>query len=216
MHKNILIVGAGDSAVEILDYLLQNKRISTKNDNLYIFDIKFKNKKLLLNLFKKIFFFKNIQKIPYKNTFAIISHGDPFIREKYLKLLKREKIKLMSFIHPSASVSTTAKIGNGVVICPQYVIGSFANIKENVFINSGSLIGHHCVLGNNSVISPNVFLGGNSKIGSNCFLGANSNVYTMTKIGSKSKLSAGSSLSQSIGNGYLIHGNPAKGVKFKF
>ena len=55
MHKNILIVGAGDSAVEILDYLLQNKKISTKNDNLYIFDTKFKNKKLLLNLFKKIF-----------------------------------------------------------------------------------------------------------------------------------------------------------------
>ena len=63
MHKNILIVGAGDSAVEILDYLLQNKKISTKNDNLYIFDTKFKNKKLLLNLFKKNFFLKI-----YKNS----------------------------------------------------------------------------------------------------------------------------------------------------
>ena len=47
MHKNILIVGAGDSAVEILDYLLQNKKISTKNDNLYIFILNLKEKVII-------------------------------------------------------------------------------------------------------------------------------------------------------------------------
>ena len=217
MIRNVLIIGAGDSAAELLDHLVQTKLVSLNKNKLFVYDTKLKNRFVLLNLFKKINFINDINKIPLKiGLKAIISNGDPLVREKYFKILSKKKIGMFSLIHPNSTISKTAKIGKGVVIYPQTVVGPFANIKDNVFINCGSVIGHHSEIGQNSVISPNSFMGGNSKLGINCFMGANSNIYPGVRVGKRSKLTSGSSLNTNIKESCLAHGNPAKPKFFDF
>ena len=65
---------------------------------------------------------------------------------EYNSILFKKKIKLFKLIHSTAYVSKTAKINPGSVICPMAVVGSFAQIKDNVYINSAALIGHHSII----------------------------------------------------------------------
>ena len=212
---NIILIGAGDSAVEIVDYVLNDKKFNLKKNYIKIFDNNFKNRKYFYRLNKniKLESIKKFNLFKDKNSKALITFGDSQLRKKYKSILVKKKIKLFKLIHSASYVSSTAKVSSGAVICPMSVIGSYAEIKENVYINSGALIGHHSVIKNNSVISPNCFFGGNTKIGNNGFVGAGTNVYPGVSIGDTCKIAAGSSITKNIPKNSFAYGNPA--VYFK-
>jgi sugar O-acyltransferase (sialic acid O-acetyltransferase NeuD family) len=212
---NIILIGAGDSAVEIVDYILNDKNFNFKKYFIKIFDKNLKNRKYFYRLNKNIKL-ESINKFSLfkdKNSKALITFGDPQLRKKYKSILVKKKIKLFKLIHSSSYVSRTSKIFSGAVICPMSVIGSFAEVKENVYINSGALIGHHSVIKQNSIISPNCFFGGNTKIGNNGFVGAGTNVYPGVKIGDDCKIAAGSSIIKNIPKNSFVYGNPAVYLK---
>ena len=174
LNFNIILFGGGDSSVEIVDYILNDKKFDLKKYNLDILDDNNKNLRFFKDLSLKIKIHKlnNFHKIIKKNSRALITFGNPELRIKSTLLASKKKIKLFKLIHSSSYVSKTSKIGLGSVICPMCVIGSYSKISKNVYINSGSLIGHHTQIKENSVISPNCFFGGNSKLGKNSFIGA--------------------------------------------
>ena len=93
MIKNVLIIGAGDSAAELLDHLVQTKLISLNKNKLFIYDTKLKNRFVLLNLFKKINFINDINKMPLKiGLKAIISNGDNWFEKNILKFYQKKKL----------------------------------------------------------------------------------------------------------------------------
>ena len=134
---NIILLGGGDSSVEIVDYILNDKKFDLKKYSINIFDDNFKNKKLFKNLSKKINIHK-LSKLSFfkkKNSRALITFGNTKLRVKSENLTSKKKIRLFSFLHSTAYISKTAKIGLGSVVCPMCVIGSYAKISKNVYIN---------------------------------------------------------------------------------
>lgn len=212
---NIILLGAGDSSVEIVDYILNDKKFNLNKYYLKVFDDNFKNKKYFKQLNTKISLEKlnKLKSIKDKNIKALITFGKPELRKKYNLYLSKKKIKLFKFIHSSSQISKSAKISVGSVICPMCVIGSFAIIKQNVYVNSGALIGHHSTIGTNSVISPNSFFAGNTSLGKNGFIGASSVIYPKIKILNDCKIAAGSSVTKNVISKSFVYGNPAKIVK---
>tara|TARA_X000000950_G_C13863110_1_gene639542 strand:+ start:271 stop:945 length:675 start_codon:yes stop_codon:yes gene_type:complete len=212
---NIILLGAGDSSVEIVDYILSDKKFNINKYFLKVFDDNFKNKKYFKKLNDRVKLEKinNLKFVKNTNTKALITFGKPELRRKYKSIISKKKIKLFKFIHSSSHVSESAKIGIGSVICPMCVIGSFAQIKANTYVNSGALIGHHSIIGINSVISPNSFFGGNTFLGKNGFVGASSIIYPKTKILNDCKIAAGSSVTKNVDTKSFVYGNPAKIVK---
>ena len=212
---NIILIGGGDSCVEIVDYILTDTKFDIKKFHIRIYDDDFKNQKYFKKLSSKIIL-KKKDKLGFlknDNAKALITFGKPELRDEYNSILFKKKIKLFKLIHSTAYVSKTAKINPGSVICPMAVVGSFAQIKDNVYINSAALIGHHSIIKKNTTISPNCFFGGNSKIGSNGFVGAGANIYPGVEIKDYCKIAAGSSVTKNIPKGSLAYGNPA--VYFK-
>ena len=122
-------------------------------------------------------------------------------------------MSLLKLVHSSAQVSKTAKIGNGSIVGPLCVVGSYASIDKNVYVNSGAVIGHHIQIKKNSVISPNCFLGGNVSIGYENFVGGGSIIYPGVKISNNCKIIAGSSITKNVASNSFVYGNPAKIVK---
>ncbi len=212
---NIVLIGAGDSSVEVVDYLLNDKNFNIKLFSISIYDDNFKNK----NFFKK--FNKNIKlnKIKKlnlnksKNTKYLITFGKTELRKKYELILSKKKLSLFKLVHSSAQVSKTAKIGNGCIVAPLCVIGSYATIDKNVYINSSALIGHHSNIKKNSVISPNCFFGGNIKIGLENFIGGGTIIYPGVQISNNCKIVAGSSIIKNVPSNSFVYGNPAKIVR---
>lgn len=213
---NIVLIGAGDSSVEVVDYILNDSGFNIKKFFLKVFDNNHKNKKYFKKLNSKIILEKTykLKNLSNKNTKALITFGSPDLRNKYKSLLSKKKISLFKFIHSTSYVSESAKIELGSVICPMCVIGSFAKIKKNTYINSGALIGHHATIGNNSVIAPNSFFGGNTSLGKDCFVGASSVIYPKIKILNNCKIVAGSSVTKNVNSKSFVYGNPAKIVKY--
>ena len=212
---NIVLIGAGDSSVEVADYILNDAKFDIEKFFLKVFDNNHKNIKYFKKLNSKIILEKvdKLKTLSNKNTKALITFGNPDLRKKYKIFLLKKKIKLFKFIHSTSYVSSSSKVELGSVICPMCVIGSFANIKSNVYINSGALIGHHSIIGNNSVIAPNSFFGGNAFLGKDCFVGASSIIYPNIKISNNCKIVAGSAVTKSVISKSFIYGNPAEIVK---
>lgn len=208
---NIILIGAGDSCVEIIDYIFNDTKFDIKKNSINVFDDNFRNKKFIKKINSKINLNKInvLKKYNKKQTKALITFGNSELREKYKLILNKKKIKLFSFIHSKAYVSNTSKIGPGSVICPMCVVGSYAEIKGNVYINSGVLVGHHCVIKKNSVISPNSFLGGNTSVGNNTFMGAGTIIFPRKNVGNNTTISAGSVITKNVPGKRFAFGNPA-------
>ena len=85
--------------------------------------------------------------------------------EKSSKEIKKI-MPLYSFIHSSAYIDPSTKIGNGVVVLPGCVIDKGCVIEDNVLMNAGVVIAHDSKVKEHSFFGPgvkNVFYPKNDK-----------------------------------------------------
>ena len=73
-------------------------------------------------------------------------------------------------IHPSAIISSTAKIADGVFIGAFVCVGDNSHIGSGCQLRAGAKIGDDVGLGDNCVLHPNVFVEDGCKIGDNVIL----------------------------------------------
>jgi len=106
-----------------------------------------------------------------------------FLRKKIFEMLKEKGFFLPTLIHPTASVATSAQLGEGTVVMEQAVIGSSAIVGDDCIINTGAIVSHDCVIGNHARISPGAVLAGNVEIGENSLIGMGVTIYIGAKIG---------------------------------
>lgn len=71
-------------------------------------------------------------------------------------------------IHPSATIDSTAKIGQNCIIGPSVFIGAHTTIEDNCIIGSNTVIENECRIGSHTLIHPQVFIGSNSQVGKYC------------------------------------------------
>lgn len=86
---------------------------------------------------------EDIEKIEDEYDGSIVAIGNPEIKEKIFRRLK----KPVTVIHPSAVVSKSATVGLGCVIEAKAVINSEAVVKDGSFICAGAVVNHNSVVG---------------------------------------------------------------------
>jgi len=139
--------------------------------------------------------------------------GSNVIRRKLFEKVYNCGFSIITLIHPSAVISSTACIGLGTVVMPNAVINSKSILGKGAIINTSSIIEHENVIGDFVHISPNVALAGNVTIESNSHIGIGTCVLQGLTIGADSVVGAGSVVVKSIGNKMLGYGNPCKTIK---
>jgi sugar O-acyltransferase (sialic acid O-acetyltransferase NeuD family) len=153
--------------------------------------------------------YSSVENIKQKQ--CILCFGDAILRQREYMTLVELGAVFFKAIHPLAYVAKTAQISEGCIVAPFAFIGPHALVGVNCAINVHSTIGHDAKLGQSVVVSPHVDINGTVECGDCTFFGSGSIVYPGTKIGRYVKVSAGSVVSQAIGDGELAVGNPAKG-----
>ncbi|MFD2601226.1 acetyltransferase [Flavobacterium suzhouense] len=136
--------------------------------------------------------------------------GDNALREKIARLVVNHNKKLLAVISKAASVSKTAKIGDGTFINRNVSVNAFAEIGNNVILNTGCIVEHECVLGDTVHIAPGAVLAGNVTVGERTFVGANAVVRQGIYIGKDVVIGAGSVIINDVPDGMKIVGNPGK------
>ena len=74
-------------------------------------------------------------------------------------------LEFATAIHPSAIISPSAKIGEGMVVMAGSVINADAVIGKHFIVNTGATIDHDCVIGDYCRIAPGANISGGSHIG---------------------------------------------------
>jgi len=205
-NKNIKIglIGFGSVGKQLYNTLLENEY----DDNLiYIFaddiDIDEEKRRFKFQDFKKDAF-KDIHFIP------ALGYLSKNLRFSILNYLKNNYYNIFTYIHPTAFVSSNAKIGKGVIIYP------LCNIDQGVVIDDGCILLNSCVvahdtyIGKCSYLSPGVCLSGFIKIEELCFIGAGATLTNNITVGKNSTIAMATCLTKSIKENSFVIGNPFK------
>lgn len=141
---------------------------------------------------------------------AIVTIGDAVVRGS---ILKRLSIVAPALVHPSAYVSSTARLGMGTVVMPNAVINADAVVGDGVIINSGAVVEHDCVIDEFAHVAPNAAIGGGVHVGKYSWIGIGSSIIQSISIGDYVTVGAGSVVIRDIPHRQTVVGNPAKPMK---
>lgn len=141
---------------------------------------------------------------------AIVAIGANALRLEMLKRLVREGFKAPVLIHPHASVSRFATIGEGTVICSQSAVIIGARIGCGAIVNTGASVGHDGILGDGVHVAPGVRLAGSVSVGACSWVGIGAVVKECLSIGSGVMIGAGSTIIRDVPDGVTVVGSPGK------
>ena len=127
-----------------------------------------------------------------------VALGDNQTRSEKIEWLKKNKMNIVSLLHPKSTISKFSSIGTGTCVMANAVINAGCLIKEGVIINTSASVDHDCIIDDFAHISPNCSLSGNVSIGKFTHLGTGTSVYPGINIGSNVKSGIGSKLFKNI------------------
>lgn len=125
------------------------------------------------------------------------------------------KKRYANFIHQSAFVANSVKMGYGNIILAHSTVNSNVMLGDFNTIQSNTLIGHDCIFGNSNFVTGECAVGSNNIIGDGCFFGLNTSVNNYTEIGNYVFVGMGSNVIKSIPDDAMVYGNPARQVERK-
>ncbi|MBO6215057.1 MAG: NeuD/PglB/VioB family sugar acetyltransferase [Lachnospiraceae bacterium] len=144
------------------------------------------------------------------NIEAVIANGTPKHRQALREKVSKLGIPLTNLIDPTSIISSTATLGNGVIVTPFSTICCDVCIGDNVHIQSYVRVGHDIVIGNDSVLSSNVAIGGKTKVGMQTYVGLGAVIRDGLYIGNNSIISMGAVVHTDVDDGVTVVGSPAR------
>lgn len=141
---------------------------------------------------------------------GFVAIGDPRARRRATASLIESGCSLATLIDPSAVVSATADIGEGVLVMPRCVVNANALVETGAILNTGSVIEHHCQIGSFAHIAPGATLGGGVTVGADTLVGIGSSVRNRIRIGMGCTVGVGAAVVADVGDGLVVTGVPAR------
>jgi len=206
---DIIIVGAGGFGREV--YLWTKD--SFPDDQYKIKGFLDDNPRILDNYDMDVGIIGDLNSYEIKNQdrflFAI---GDIDVKKRLVARLKKKGAKFLTLIHPTAIVANTAKIGQGVIICPFVTVSDHVQLGDFIIMNIYSSCGHDAKVGNYCILSPYATINGFVILEDEVFLGTHAAVIPYKKVGYKSKISANSVVMRDVAANKIVFGVPGKAI----
>lgn len=189
MIKNLAIIGAGGHGKVVGDIALLNYC-----ENISFFDDKFANNNIKNFPFTVVGSLNDLKNCLKDFDAFFVAIGNNNSRFKNINWLKKEKLNLITLIHPESTISKFSSIGIGTCVMANAVINAGSLIKDGVIINTSASIDHDCLIEDYAHVSPNCSLSGNVKLGKFSHLGTGTIVHPGIKIGDNVKTAIGTKI----------------------
>lgn len=177
MKKKLILVGSGGFGQEVYSYLLADLK-NNKLSDIELIGILDDSEDSYAKSGIELPLLGSISEYEFEsNNRFIVCIGNVRVRKYVTEQLLENGAKPYTYIHSSCFIAENAKIGRGVIICPNSIINVNACIGNNVVINVFCSIGHGANIGEGSILSPYSALNGDASIGKYCFLGTRATVF---------------------------------------
>jgi sugar O-acyltransferase (sialic acid O-acetyltransferase NeuD family) len=144
---------------------------------------------------------------------VVVAIGNNRIRHAKLLELRAEGAHLVTLVHPAATVSRYAVIGDGTVVFAGAVVNAGARIGTAAILNTSCSIDHDCLLDDAVHISPGARLAGGVQVGDLSWVGIGASVRQLISIGQRVVVGAGSAVVSDIPDDLTVAGVPAQRMR---
>ena len=139
-----------------------------------------------------------------------VAIGDNVARGNIFNMLSKRGIVLETIIHPTARVSSKARLGSGCFVGAGAIINNGVRIGNASIINTGAVIEHDNVIGFAAHLAPGTTTAGRVSIADYVFVGAGATILPDVSIGSGALVGAGSTVVQDVPNSDTVIGYAAR------
>lgn len=138
---------------------------------------------------------------PTADDYFIVAIGDNRVRQRLGGK--------MTVIHPAATVSAGADIGEGSFIAARAFVGPKAKVGKGAIINTGAIIEHECVVGDYAHVASGAVLSGKVQVGDGALVGAGAVIRLGQRVGAWAVVGCGAVVVKDVPAGETWVGNPA-------
>ena len=203
-QQNILIIGAGGHAAELRDYIRHYNQATGQATLTVIGFIDDDPKPYHHYGFEEPFLGDIKSHEVRQDCHYIMGIANLKYRKAIIERFRSAGATFTGLIHPTALVSPSAEIGEGVVISHNASVGPKVKIGNYNMLNSRCTVGHDTQIGDYNFISPKVALSGNTKIGDNNMIGTNASTIPGATIGNNNTVGAGMVVYKNIGDNETV------------
>jgi UDP-perosamine 4-acetyltransferase len=144
---------------------------------------------------------------------VVLGFGAANGRSRAIEAVEAARLALPTLVHPSAHVSASAALGDGVQILPLAYVGPAARIGRGALLNTAAIVEHDVAVGESAVVGPGAVLAGRSWVGSGCVIGARAVVLPDVRVEACAVVGAGAVVTTEVGAGRTVIGVPAREVQ---
>lgn len=141
--------------------------------------------------------------------------GDNLPRMKIFERVAAMGFAFVNAIHPSATISDSAHLGQGIAVMAHAVINPGSALGKNVIVNTGAIVEHECVVGSHVHISPGAVLCGAVRIEDGAHIGAGAVIRQQVVVGAGAVVSAGAVVVKDVSANTVVVGTPARFLRAK-
>lgn len=158
--------------------------------------------------------FSGLIDVEIQNKQFIVAIGSNSVRYDIMVKINHLGGKTPTLIHPSAVISPSADIGNGVYIQANAYIWTKVKVDDFCIISPNVVIAHHSSVGKACLISTLSGVGASIKIGNKVFVGMGSTIVTgLSIIGENTIIGAGAVVLKNTDKDSVYAGVPAKRIR---
>lgn len=139
---------------------------------------------------------------------VVVAIGNPVIRRNIQESMEQER--LVTLIHPKASIAEDVVIGRGTVVMAGAVINPGSTIGRGCIINTCASVDHDCRLGDYVHIAVGAHVAGSVEIEESTWIGAGATVSNNIRICGECMIGAGAVVVSDINCQGTFVGCPAK------
>ena len=145
----------------------------------------------------------------------IVAIGDNNVRERVIEKVEGlvPTLKLVSAVHPGASLGRDVSIGPGSVLMAGVCVNPCTTIGKGCILNTGSTLDHDSTMGAFASLAPGVTTGGNCVIGDGAAIGIGAVLIHGMTVGEQTVVGAGATVVRDLGAYQVAYGSPASIVR---
>jgi len=135
----------------------------------------------------------------------VLAIGSPTTKRRLVERLGPRGAVFPTVIHPTCTVTGTASIDEGAVLCPGCILGPDSAVERFVTMNTGSGTGHDSSVGEYSVLASRVAISGHARIEPDVSIGSGVVLLPNVKIGRGALIGPGCVVYRSVKPGTTLY-----------